>query len=46
MLTRPVVEAAVFHSDGHYQASEEHVVGRVEIIDGDLPCNDDKSSKI
>ena len=26
----------MLHSDGHYETSEEHVVGGVEIIDGDL----------
>ena len=34
------MKATVFHSNGHYETSEEHVVGGVEIIDGDLACND------
>ena len=36
------MKTTVLHGDGHDEAPEEHVVGGVEIIDGDLPCNDDK----
>ena len=31
-----VVETRVFNSHGHDQSSEEHVVGGVEIVDGNL----------
>ena len=32
----PVVQTTVFHCNRHYQSPEEHVVGGVQIIDGDL----------
>ena len=32
----PVVEAAVLHCDSHDQAAEEHVVGRVQVVDRHL----------
>ena len=28
----------MLHGDGHDEAPEEHVVGGVEIVDGDLSC--------
>ena len=37
-LDPPVVQTTVLHGDGHDEAPEEHVVGGVEIVDGDLSC--------
>ena len=33
----PVVEPAVLHRHGHDESPEEHVVGGVQIVDGDVP---------
>ena len=32
------MQTTVLHGDGHDEAPEEHVVGGVEIVDGDLSC--------
>ena len=32
------MKTTVLHGDGHDEAPEEHVVGGVEIVDGDLSC--------